>query len=179
MRVSPLLALALLTLTVSGCRESAAPSDPAAERAADSRRIIVEWMECTECEHGELDRVVALGPDVIPSLRATLLQGPSNASKERMRLHLVDAHRKLVEYWRTHPPAAARPASQDEYVDTFMSNYQARYQAQAATALKSIGGPDARKALEESLALQPPLRDDVLRTVNESLAQLANRPAAR
>jgi hypothetical protein len=175
-RVPTLLLGVVCLLALTTCSRSC---DPAA-RATDARRSMVAYFECGECNDGQLQRVASLGDYAVPSLSATLKNGPSNASNERMRLHLVEQHRRIVEYRRTHSGPARAPTPDDEpqFVRQFLDNYKARYQIRAATALAAIGTPDARKALEESLQGDR-LRSDVRDVVNEALGRRPNpRPAA-
>lgn len=136
------------------------------QQAAEARRTIVTWLECEECTEGELEAVVKLGPVVVPSLVAILREGPSRASRESLRRHLISTYEKLKQYERTHPEAKV-PMSEEEYVKTYMDNYMALYQIRAAKALAAVRGPAAKQALKE--ALRKPLRDDVKAVVREAI----------
>lgn len=57
-----------------------------------------------------------------------------------------------------------------DHVKTYMDNYVALYQVRAATALGTIGGPEAKSALEE--ASLKPLREDVNKAVKASLEKM-------
>jgi len=85
------------------------------------------------------------------------------------RAHLVDTYRQLKDYEKQHPQNKVT-MSEDEYVRLYTANQTALYQIRAARALATIGGADARRALQE--ALQLPLRDDVKATVRDSLQKL-------
>lgn len=168
LRIPTLFMGVVCLLALTTCSRSC---DPAA-RATDARRAMVEYFECAECNEGQLSRVTSLGDYAVPSLSATLKNGPSNASIERMRQHLIEQHQRIVAYRATHPgpEPAPTPDEQPRFVQMFLDNYKARYQVRAATALAAIGTPDARKALEESLQGDR-LRSDVRDVVNGALGR--------
>ncbi len=139
------------------------------EQATKVRRTIVHYLECEECEHGELEAVVKLGPVAVLTLAATLHEGPSQSSLEKHRRHLTAAYRKLKEYEQTHPEAVV-PGTEQQFVTTYMDNYVAQYQGRAARALAAIGGAEAKRALEE--ASRMPLRSDVKAVVKLSLEKI-------
>jgi hypothetical protein len=180
-----LLLLGCVLVILGGCdrRESGTLSP---EQAAEARRQIVLWLECEECTSGELDAVVKLGQAAVPSLAATLKDGPSNARKARMEQYLNETHERYDEYWKTHTedwpnpndPTVGAPATKDVFVQGFLRNYEARYRMRAARALGEIGGDEARKALEEA-AQDQRLRYDERNAVTEALQKLSGAPAAR
>ena len=102
--------------------------------------------------------MVALGEVVVPTLAATLEKGPSPASREERRRHLEKSYGKITEYAKTHPEAKL-DMTEEEYVKIYMGNYLALYQSRSATALATIGGGDARSALEKAKAAN--VREDV------------------
>jgi len=164
-----LIVILIICLNIWGCPSKPKPPEKpelTPEQAAEARRTIVNWLECEECTEGELEAVVRLGELAVPSLSASLLGGPSQASLEILRRHLVTTYQDLKEYEKTHPEAKV-PTSEDEYVKIYLDNYVALYQIRAAKALAAIGGSEAKKALKESQQL--PLRDDVKAVVVDSL----------
>lgn len=128
------------------------------QEAAQARRAIVNYLECEECESGEIEAVVKLGQVAVPTLAATLFEGPPQTSVEIYRRNLTARYRELKEYERTHPEAKV-PGSEQEYVASYAGNYIAGYRVRAARALATIGGPEARRALDEASRLS--LRQDV------------------
>ena len=172
-RIALLIVLLALCMAATGCpRRGAGPNgntNLTPEQSTEARRTIVTYLECEECEEGELEAVVKLGQSAVPTLAATLRGGPGSANRELLRRQLQDTYRKLKEYETTHPNAKVAQ-TEEEYVKTYSENYVALYQSRAATALSAIGGPDARKALEE--ASQLPLRDDVKATIKASLDKI-------
>jgi HEAT repeat protein len=134
---------------------------PPPERAAEIRSIIVAWLECDECSEGELAAVVKLGQAAVPSLAASLRDGPSPARREQLRRHLEESHARLKDRSRT---------SAAVYVPRYTENLVALYRVRAARALSAIGGPVARQALED--ALGQPYRDDVRQSIKAALTRL-------
>jgi hypothetical protein len=154
-----------------GCRKKAPPAtisrqDMIAERADALRQALVTWFECEECTNRELEAVVAFGPPAVPSLAATLRQGPSPAMLEKARGHLQETYQQLKAYERTHPQ---NKVTQDEagYVSVYLENFDALYRVRAAKALGAIGGPDAKQALAQAKDLK--LREDVARAAQAAL----------
>jgi hypothetical protein len=78
-------------------------------------------------------------------------------------------YRELKEYERTHPQVKV-PGSEEQYIASYMDNYAALYRVRAATALGTIGGADARRALEE--ASRVAVRKDVREAVKASLKKM-------
>ncbi|WP_455205360.1 hypothetical protein [Kaarinaea lacus] len=154
-------------LALTGCPSKPVESGLTPKEAAEARRTIVAWLECEDCTDKELEKVVGLGKTAVPTLIACLDQGPSAANRELYRLHLVEAHKKLVDYGRDHPDAAIK-MNQDDYVKMYMENYEALYRIRSATALSSIGGKEAREALEKA-AKKENQRKDVDTTIRTSL----------
>ena len=156
-----LLAMIVLGVAGIGCG-SRRPAASTPTATADIRPVIVAWLECEECGDGELTAVVKLGEAAVPSLVATLRDGPSPASREQHRRHLVATYADLKRF------AAGRPdrkliASEDEYVRMFADNYVALYRVRSAVALGAIGGGQAAAALDD--AQRAGYRDDVTAAV--------------
>jgi hypothetical protein len=130
-------------------------------QVSQAHRLLEMWLECTECDRGELEGV--------GSLIATLERGPSQARREIMRFRLIRSYKQLAEY-RDSNHVLTAIESEPEHIAHYMENYMAQYQIRAAIALARIGGPAARHALEKSLTTW--LRKDVERAVSESLEKL-------
>lgn len=152
MKSGPIL-LALAVALALGCPRDEDPQQAVArltpEQAADARRTITLWLECEECTEGQLEAVERLGAAAIPTLGAVLREGPSPAKLEALRRSLQRSYRQLRDYERTHPNAKV-PMGEEEYVNTFLDNYAALHRIRAARALAKIGGPHARKELEQA-----------------------------
>jgi HEAT repeat protein len=139
------------------------------EKAAEVRRIIFRWLECGSCTEADLKAVENLRELAVPSLNASLRGGPSEASRESLRRHLMTTYREMKQYKETHPETNVS-MSEEQYLETYMGNYDAQYRIRSARALAAIGGDQAKKALVQ--ALQQSYREDVMRAVKTSLAKL-------
>jgi hypothetical protein len=141
-------------------------------QATEARRAIAAYLECEECDSGELEALVKLGQNISPSLAATLRDGPSPATRELYRRQLLATYKGLKEYEANHPEAKV-PMEEQKYVMTYLDNQAAYHRIRAATALAAIGGEGARKALEQ--AQEAAYRDDVKLAVKAALDKLKKR----
>jgi hypothetical protein len=153
------LALAIVVTGTQPVLAQIAPRDLPPEQAAEVRRAVVAWLECEECEEGQLEAVKKLGSTAVPTLGATLERGPSAASRALVRRHLEDSYVKIAEYVRKNPEEKLE-ASQEEYVKIYLENYAANYRVRSAQALAAIGGDDARRLLVTAAAAKA-AREDV------------------
>lgn len=163
----PLVAALVIALTAAAAGAGRADSDQmtlGAERAADARRAVAAWLECGDCTDGELQAVATFGEAVVPSLAASLRDGPAPARRELLRRHLMRTYEQLK---------GRTKLTQEQYVERSTENYIAHYRVRAAEALGVIGGPHAKQALED--AVVEPYRDDVKRSIRAALARLQNR----
>lgn len=159
-----LLSCVVATLVMS----TAAHAEPVAcDERCQLVRTLVAWLECQECTERELDRVLAAGEELVPSLAAALHHGPSPASREIVRRELADRHADLVAYAETHPEDGTIVPRQEEMIAAYEESFVARYQVRAAIALGHFETEPAREALERALEL--PLREDVARLVEQVL----------
>lgn len=163
-----LTSLLALCLVAPECRKGGGPVLPP-EQAAQARRVIVNYLECEECKVEQIEAVIKLGQIAVPTLVATLREGPPRTNLEVFRRHLIARYRELKEYERTHPQVKV-PGTEEQYVASYIDNYVALYRVRSATALGTIGGADARQALEEASRLS--LRKDVQEAVKASLQKM-------
>lgn len=147
-----------------------APTELSPEQAAEVRRAVVAWLECEECEEGQLEAVQKLGVAAVSTLGATLERGPSAASRERARRHLEDSYGKIAEHVKKYPEQKLE-VSQEEYVKIYLENYAANYKVRSAQALASIGGEQARKLL--ALAAEGKSQREDVRVAIEAAAKSA------
>ena len=150
-----LIVIGLCHLVIVGCHgpdKTTGPTGPdVTPRVREQARVaLVNWLECEECEDGELDNVLEYSELLRPSLVATLKAGPPEAGRERLRLHLSKTYRELEDYGRSHPEARLSSKGQSEYVHMYMGNYVAQYKVRAAAALGRIGGTEARESLQKA-----------------------------
>lgn len=135
-------------------------------QAEEIRQSLVTWFECEECETGQMEAVVKHGETAIPSLIATLRSGSSPASREFLRRQLDLRYTELKAYERTHP-AVKVAGTRAEFIEMYLSNFDAQYRVRAATALAAIGGQQAEEALRDALDTSP--REDVRATIANAL----------
>ena len=157
------LTLAILVTGAQPALAQDAPRELPPEQAAEVRRAVVAWLECEECEEGQLEAVKKLGSSAVPSLGATLERGPSAASRAKVRRHLEDSYGKIAEYVKKNPEEKLE-VSQEEYVKIYLENYAANYRVRSAQALAAIGGDEARKLLATAAAGKA-AREDVQRAI--------------
>ena len=172
------IVILVLSLSLFGCKwntlqlKTQGQVSITAEQSTEARRALAEYLECEECNSGELEALVKFGQWVVPSLAATLRDGPAPAMRELYRRQLIATYQDLKKYEASHPEARV-PMREEEYVKTYLDNQDALHRIRAATALATIGGDEARKSLE--LAQQAPYRDDVKATVKASLEKIKKR----
>jgi hypothetical protein len=134
--------------------------------SSDAQRTLLLWFECDQCPPELLDRVVSLGPGVVPYLYAALVQGPTLVTLLNATRFLHGQYGKLVDYKISHPDSFILPTERD-YVVTHLSNLKVQYQVQAARALGAIGTPVAKASLEK--ALQSATSSTVKAVINDEL----------
>jgi hypothetical protein len=160
--------LLALCLFAPKCQKSGTgPLTP--QQSTVARHTIMDYLECEECQEDQLKAVVKLGLAAVPSLAASLREGPPNLSLELLRRNVALTYRELKAYEQTHPEAKITQ-SEEFYVKLYTDNYVALYQSRAAMALAAIGGLEAKQALQE--AMSKPLRGDVLTVVKTSLEKV-------
>lgn len=149
------LPILMLILTGSKCKQGSTtggtPKDTLSpQEYTDLRHALIAYMECEECENGELEALKKFGEKAVPSLTATLNDGPSPAKTETYRKQLEQAYTDLSNYNAQNKENKIE-MSQEQYISTYMENYVALYKMKAARALGAIGGANAKNALEAAL----------------------------
>jgi HEAT repeat protein len=164
---------ALMLGLLAGCETTGSPSrsangfDP--EQAQEARATTIKWLECEECVDGELEAVVRLGQDIVPSLEAVLHEGLSPAGRKFLESELEKRYDRMMARAEENP--RTRPAgTREQFLEQYMGNFEAMYRIRAAIALGEIGGSKANQALQE--ASQTEHRRDVERAIREALAKL-------
>ena len=116
----------------------------AAEREwPDVARLILAWLECDECTAGELDSVVALRDEAVPTLARALAEGPSGARVAELRGTLAAGAVRRRELM-----SGTRLTFQGQrYIDAETGTLRSIYRIRAARALAAIGGDAALEAL--------------------------------
>ena len=123
----------------------------------DALRVINVWMECEECTAAQLQAVARLGPAAVPPLTQLLRNGPPSTSTDPREKAIRDRYQQQQRYAPTHPESKA-PMSEDDTVALYLRNYRASYRTRAAQALRAIGTPEARAALNQALTDAAALR---------------------
>ena len=136
----------------------------------NARKAIVVWLECEECNEGELQAVLKLGQLAVPTLANVLKEGPSPVKQEGYRYRLLDNYEAMQKFLKARPKPGPINISFEAYLALNMENYITLYKVRAATALGKIGGINARNALKEALASEQ--SDTVTKTAKEALANL-------
>lgn len=114
----------------------------------DALRIIMDYLQCEECENGELEKVVKLGTVAVPILISTMRNGPAPAKLMEHEEHLKSAYNEMVEYEKTHPDSKVT-VSQEEYLKIYESNFKALFQIRSIEALVLIGGDQAAQEIRK------------------------------
>lgn len=125
-----------------------------ASDGADSRALVIAWMECEECEDAQRDSVLALGRQIVPILTEFLLMGPPQVRTDSLEAHLSQQYATLAAYALTHSNVSL--PSERDYVGAYVSGYRMKYRMRSALLLGLLGGVEARQALDSALATQPP-----------------------
>jgi hypothetical protein len=139
--------LALLAGVGPGSAGEDASENPA--RLALEQSVVptvVAWLDCDPCEQGELGNVVEAGVLAVPILEAALRQGPTAATVEALRHHLVGAFFKL-ERTRAAIEGGAPARGLESFVEGYLAAHDVRIRLRAVAALERIEGKDAAAAL--------------------------------
>jgi hypothetical protein len=168
LRATALWLAVVLLLPMTAWGQTGAPrlSKQNSERAA---QVLATWLECEDCQSGELKAVTRYGQAIVPSLAAVLEAGPSPATGELLRRELEARYDKLAEFAQKNPNAKVA-STKEEFVAMYLRNFDAQHRARAAQALGAIGGTQARAALEAAAGKAE--RDDVRTTVRQSLEKM-------
>lgn len=146
--------LALAPALSCGQQQQPAAREMSTAESEQARQALKTWLECEECQEGELAAVTKYGDAIVPSLIAVLNQGLSPAGRERLRLDLEARHDELAARAQ-HNQRSQLTASKEEFTALYLSNLDAQYRVRAAQALAQIDGPRARSALEAVVGKTP------------------------
>lgn len=134
--------LVVVAVLVVACGRGPAP------RTADAR--LTAWLECVECDQGELDSVVVSGAVLRDTLVAVLRDGPPRAREEALRRRL-GASRAVLEARAAVERTPALMPDSATYTAAFLAALRDRYRQRAALALAVMGGRQGRVALEAAV----------------------------
>jgi|JI6StandDraft_1071083.scaffolds.fasta_scaffold114842_2 hypothetical protein len=133
MRIIRLLILFVLLATLG----SAQPAKPS---FVEIQRSIVRYMECIECQSGELDTIIKKGDDALPYLEAILMRGPSGGRKEAYRQKLREDYAALEAYNKSNDKLKVLTPTQ--YESYYLSNFINTYRIRAAIAMHQSGAKE-------------------------------------
>jgi hypothetical protein len=136
------------TAMAGAAREGPAMLTP--NQAALAQNTIIKWLECIDCHDHELEKVAQLGITAVPSLIATLQQGPSEAQREMMRRRLITLFARLKPSGEGKPNVE-NTLLEPAYVEHYLNGYSHRIRIRAAIALGRIGGSESKAALQSAL----------------------------
>src|SRR5262245_27294952 len=85
-----LVAVALAVLLVLWCRDRGL--SPSQQRRMDA------WLECVECNAGELDSAVAIGQKAVPVFAQYLVNGAPQTRLLKLRVNLDSSYQRLAGY---------------------------------------------------------------------------------
>jgi hypothetical protein len=108
------------------------------------------WLDCEECA-GQLDTLKVIGQPAVPVLSEVLRNGPPASRINRLEKYLDSLHGALARHVHTHPNDGPLPGKR-QYIDSYVGAFSDRYRLRAAVGLATIGGPEARAALDSALA---------------------------
>lgn len=117
------------------------------------QRDLAAWLSCTECTGGQLDRVVANGPRMVPLLESAIGSGPTTVEDSLIRRQATEAYLRTARY------RAGRgipiPDSAGVLVD-HVDGHHLTYRLRAAQALAALDPARAAVAVTRYCQLAPP-----------------------
>ena len=145
--------IALLSVLITACACDP-PFLESTTAPAEVRAAVFNWLSCVECDGNELERVVDLGDSAVDALADVLVNGLSQATRERLMPTQRDANNP-----RSQAMMVTTPSGAPELADY--------HRAQAARALAAIDTDASRAVLgrARTSALPP----TVERAVNDAL----------
>ncbi len=135
------IALLVAAMLCPVCMAVAAPNDTQALHDA-----LIDWLECVECDRGELRTVAGFAGRAVQSLDSVLRAGPSAATLVTVEQHAKARYAQIVAA-RLKAKLAPPTESESQFVQRNLADYSTRYRARAAIALGEIGGPTAFRSL--------------------------------
>lgn len=154
----PIALVWIVTLTACG------PSLGVQGALTDGEEELVDrWLFCEEeCDEGR-DPIEQLEDRAVPAL-ARALRGLTAEQEANLRAQFAEAYRRSG--------LTTAQITEDEYIDFFMANVEARVQTQAAISLGDIDTNESREELRAALDDQANrgYREDVVRAIGRSFA---------
>ena len=152
--------LLLVMLTSTACTVLA-QDPPSIDRTTQpqefsNNHVLRAWLNCEECQEGQLEQVVQLGNSILPQLEQ--VWGVTSKYLAQDSLVGVDAFQLKYMARRASESYAALSEMNPEfrerideqrYVDTVLRRLLHRYQSRATIALQQIGTVEAKAVLAE------------------------------
>jgi len=104
--------------------------------------LVQTWLRCDDCADPIRAQVAALGDCAVPALQGALTSGPPSPGRAYVEAQFRALYAQL----------APLPASEADFVATYLAHYVTTWQLRAALSLDDIGSPRALAALRAALA---------------------------
>jgi hypothetical protein len=161
MKTQAALYVSTVCLVVLACSPVDAQRVPP-ERAEAAREALLSWLECVECNNGELDAVSRYAPELETALITILKEGPAPA-------RLAEIEDRLREQFQANVKASGwAPDEESQYVKTYLANADQTYRLRAVTALGRIRTNRALIALRDAADPSSHQTADVRRAADEA-----------
>jgi hypothetical protein len=122
--------------------------------------VVLNWLECDHCSHGEREAVQALGSRAIPALASVLKEVPELIS--------VATRRELENTWS---PEISE--DREGFIEGYLAAVKILAQTRAAISLGDLGAEhELREALEDSVARG--YGEDLIRVIRGALQWAGN-----
>lgn len=143
------LSAAVLVMLVACSPSSQQAAAPTGEQV---EQTVFLWLDCEECQDGEFRAVVALGESAVEVLGDVYLGGSGGFLPDESARAIADFQQNFADLQAAQSSsgreAGVAPIGEDEFVQMYMDNLNARYRARAELTLREIGGPKAEAYLE-------------------------------
>lgn len=124
----------------------------AADGPEDARLAITNWIRCTECADGELDRLIKFDQVIVPHLSTMLAGGPAQSARERVQRLNIVTYERLNAYAKNNRHSRLS-MDKEVFLKMYLDNFVFHYRSRAMYALAAIGGERAEQALAKALEI--------------------------
>lgn len=142
------------------------------------------WFNCIECNEGQIQDVIRLGPQIIPFMKKSVLQGPSMSAQVKYLIQCRNVHFIASNCEASSDPYGSNiPDSQScalserkGFCYNYLKNYVNKYKSRAAIILSEIGDEEELDFLTEFLGkLDGKQFPNLFRDINLSNLKLKRR----
>lgn len=113
---------------------------------------VVDWLDCDRCQEGQLPRLAKFEDEAVPLLQSALSWGPTPASTELLRRHLVGVYYDLSSNSVLNGRRPLELGGLEAFVDYYLAAADLRVRLRAEIALRRIDTPAARRAYDAAMA---------------------------